>query len=150
MAGVPRCTVLVGNLLQYIPLYITVVNGGLSHCRVEARIKWNVDHPLRISDVAAVGRSRQGRLYNNGGPSRSKESTCSEAAIASEPIRMHTRTENWTHEQITETRMAIAPIWRSQMFITSVTSVRSNVRGNNVIQQLRVPSSHSRSEAENA
>ena len=42
----------------------------------------------------------------------------------------NTRTEQWTIQvKKQDTRMAIAPIWRSQMFITSVTSVRSNVRG---------------------
>ena len=45
--------------------------------------------------------------------------------------------------------MAITPKWRSQMFITPVTSFKSYVRGNIIIQHLRVPSSHVRNETEN-
>ena len=42
-------------------------------------------HPLRFSDAAALGRNRQGRSYNYGGPSRSKDSHAVAAAIVSEP-----------------------------------------------------------------
>ena len=52
---------------------------------MEAKTSGIVDHPLRISDAAAVGRSRQGRLLSYGGPSRSKDSRAVAAAIASEP-----------------------------------------------------------------
>ena len=54
-------------------------------------------HPLRISDVDAVGRSRQVRLVRCGGPSQVEESHANAAAIASEPSRMHTRTAQWTN-----------------------------------------------------
>ena len=67
-------------------------------------------HPLRISAAAAVGRSRQGRLNTCGGPSQSKDRNADVAAIASEPIRMHSRSKT-VDKQITiqDTRMAIAP-----------------------------------------
>ena len=67
-------------------------------------------HPLRISAAAAVGRSRQGRLNTCGGPSQSKDRNADAAAIASEPIRMHSRSKT-VDKQITiqDTRMAIAP-----------------------------------------
>ena len=90
----------------------------------------DVDAPPANFRRDAVGRSRQVRLLRCGGPSQVEESHADAAAIVSEPSRMHTRTET-VDKQITkqDTRMAIAPIWRSQMFITPVTSVRSNVRG---------------------
>ena len=42
-------------------------------------------HPLRISNAAAIGRSRQVRLLRYGGPSQSKNQCTDVAAIASEP-----------------------------------------------------------------
>ena len=62
----------------------------------EVRIKWNSDSPHAFFRFNEVGRSRQGRLFSSGGPSQSKESRTDVAAIASEPIRMHTRTAKWT------------------------------------------------------
>ena len=86
----------------------------------------NVDAPPAIFRFDEGGCSQQGRLYRSGGPSQSKDSHADATAIASEPSRMHTRTAKWTMQiTIQNTRMAIAPIWRSQMFITPVTSVRS-------------------------
>ena len=62
----------------------------------EARIKWNSDSPHAFFRFNEVGRSQQGRLFSSGGPSQSKESCTDVAAIASEPIWMHTRTAKWT------------------------------------------------------
>ena len=88
-----------------------------------SEFKWMMMHPLRISATAAVGRSRQGRLNTCGGPSQSKDRNADAAAIASEPSpdALTHSTVHWTN-RLQDTRMAIAPKWRSQMFITPVTS----------------------------
>ena len=58
----------------------------------------NVDAPPANFRFNEGGRSWQGRLYKCGGPSQSKDSHANAAAIASEPSRMHTRTEQWTNK----------------------------------------------------
>ena len=88
----------------------------------------DVDAPPASFRFKEVGRSRQVRLLRCGGPSQVEESRTDAAAIASEPspdAHAHSTADKQVTKQ--NTRMAIAPIWRSQMFITPVTSVRSNV-----------------------
>ena len=80
------------------------------HCRVEARIKWDVDHPLRISDAVAVGRSRQGRLYNAVGPhSRRIRMQTRRQSRVSQSGCSHAQHSGQTDYRIHDTRMAIAP-----------------------------------------
>ena len=67
----------------------------------EARIKWNIGSPPAFFRFDEVGRSRKGRLISSSGPSQSKELRTNVAAIASELIRMHTRTAKWTTYRIT-------------------------------------------------
>ena len=111
-----------------------------------------VDAPPANFRFSEAGRSRQGRLIIDDGPSQSKESCIDAAVIASEPnpdARMHSTVDK-TDYRIQDTHMAIAPKWRSQMFITSVTSSQVKCTTIISIQHLRVPSSQCRSEAENA
>ena len=109
-----------------------------------------VDAPPADFRFNEVGRSQQGRLIIDGGPSQSKNSHADAAAIASEPSRMHTRIAKWTNSHITEyslgdrPQMAIADVHHTY-HIVQVKCTRIII-----IQHLRVPSSQFRSEAENA
>ena len=115
------------------------------------RIQAVVDAPPANFRRDDVGHKRQGRLYSVGGPSQVEECRAGEAAIASEPIRMHSRSKWWTNRlqkyRILAWRsppMAIADVHHT-CHIGQVKCTRINI-----IQHLRVPSSHVRSEAENA
>ena len=64
------------------------------------------------------------------GPQGRRNRNADAAAIASEPSRMHARTAQWTNKlQNAGYSHGDRPLWRSQMFITPVTSFQVNVRG---------------------
>ena len=131
-------------------LLLVDTNNPHTLCRGKRGSSGMVDAPPANFRSDEGGRSRQGRLYWCGGPSQVEESRTDAAAIASEPSRMHTRTAKWTNSQnyrILAWRsppMAIADVHHT-CHIGQVKCTRINI-----IQHLRVPSSHARSEAENA
>ena len=119
-------------------------------CRVDARTKWMMLHPLRISDSMQSGVSGRDGCTQSVGPHKSKDRMQMRRRSRVSRARCTHAQQSGQTDYNTGYSHGDRPLWRSQMFITPVTSFQVNVRGNINVQHLRVPSSHVRSEAENA
>ena len=100
-------------------------------CRVEALDKWWWCTPCEFPTLMKVGRKSAGTVVlRYGGPSQVEG-----IAYRSGGDREWAEPDAHTHRKLDKTHRITGyshgdrPLWRSQMFITPVTSVKSNVRG---------------------